>query len=103
MRIAVLIALAALALSAQAQVPFSAQEKARLLAHGPWPPKRVLQTPAAIALGERLFFEPRLSGTGSVLCASCHEPVPPFQDARARAFGLAQVGRDTPTLVEGGL
>ncbi len=97
MRTAVFIALAALALSAQAQ--FSADEKARLLLHGPWPPQRVSQKPQAIALGERLFYDPRLSGPGSVLCASCHEPFRHFQDARARAFGLEQVERNTPTLV----
>src|SRR5438309_4275364 len=98
------IALLALALSAQAE--FSAQEKARLLAHGPWPPapqrdptNRVSGKPEAIALGERLFFEPRLSGTGSVLCATCHVPFRAFQDARARAFGLAEAERNTPTLL----
>ena len=98
------IALLALALSAQAE--FSAQEKARLLAHGPWPPapqrdatNRVSGKPAAIAFGERLFYEPRLSGTGSLLCASCHEPFRHFQDARPRAFGLAETERNTPSLL----
>ena len=72
MRIAALIVLCMLALGAQAQVPLSAEEKARLLTHGPWPPapprdatNRVSREPAAIALGERLFYEPRLSGTGA--------------------------------------
>ena len=109
MRRAAALALLALALSAQAQVPLSAEEKVRLLAHGPWPPapqrdatNRVSQKPEAIALGERLFYEPRLSGTGSVLCASCHEPFRHFQDARARAFGLALVERNTPSLVNVG-
>ena len=97
MRAAVFITLAALALSAQAQL--SADEKARLLLRGPWPPPHVPQKPQAIALGERLFYDPRLSGTGSILCASCHEPFRHFQDARARAFGLEQVERNTPTLV----
>jgi cytochrome c peroxidase len=99
MRTAVFVMLCALALGAQAQAPFSAEEKARIVAHGPWPPTLVPQKPAAIALGERLFYEPRLSGTGSVLCASCHEPFRHFQDARARAFGLEQTERNTPTLV----
>src|ERR1051325_12237230 len=101
MRTAVFIALAALALSAQAQS--SADEKARLLLHGPWPPQRVSGKPQAIALGERLFFDPRLSGTGSVLCASCHVPFRSFQDARARAFGLTEGERNTPSLVNVGL
>jgi cytochrome c peroxidase len=102
MRGAVFVLLCALALGAQAQVLLSAEGKARLLTHGPWPPKLVSQKPEAIALGERLFYEPRLSGTGSVLCASCHEPFRHFQDARARAFGLAEVERNTPTLVNVG-
>jgi len=106
MRTAVLVALLALALTAQAQAPLSVEEKARLLAHGPWPPaprrdatNRVSQKPEAIALGERLFYEPRLSGTGSVLCASCHEPFRHFQDARARGFGLEELERNTLSLV----
>jgi len=84
-------------------------EKLRILSHGPWP----LQPPRdpandvsgkreAIALGERLFFEPRLSGTGTVLCASCHAPFRAFQDARPRGFGLEEVERNTPTLLNVG-
>ena len=48
----------------------------------------------------KLFFEPRLSGTGSVLCATCHVPFRAFQDARARAFGLQEVDRNTPSLLD---
>ncbi|MGH8697500.1 MAG: cytochrome-c peroxidase, partial [Burkholderiales bacterium] len=55
--------------------------------------------PDAIALGERLFFSPRLSGNAGVLCASCHEPWRGFTDGRPRAFGLAAVDRNTPSLV----
>jgi cytochrome c peroxidase len=80
---------------------------ARILQHGPWPPppardpsNRVSGKREAVALGGKLFFEPRLSGTGSVLCASCHVPFRAFQDARARAFGLQDVDRNTPTLLD---
>jgi cytochrome c peroxidase len=31
-------------------------------------------TPAKIALGKFLYFDPRLSGDGSLSCASCHDP-----------------------------
>src|SRR5690349_21436315 len=101
MRSAVFIALCLLALGARADplLNFSPAEKARILLHGPWPPAQALAKADTIALGERLFYEPRLSGTGSVLCASCHEPFRHFQDARERAFGLEQVDRNTPTLV----
>ena len=85
---------------------FSELEKVRILSLGPWPPQmprdprnRVSGKREAIAFGERLFFEPRLSGTGSVLCATCHAPFRTFQDARPRAFGLEQVERNTPTLL----
>jgi cytochrome c peroxidase len=85
---------------------FSKEEIVRILRHGPWPPplkpdpsNRVSGKPEAIALGEKLFFEPRLSGTGSVLCATCHAPFRHFQDARSRAFGLQLVDRNTPTVV----
>jgi cytochrome c peroxidase len=85
---------------------FSKEEIAKILQHGPWPPKasrdpsnRVSGKPEAIALGEKLFFEPRLSGTGSVLCATCHVPFRAFQDGRARAFGLQEVDRNTPSVL----
>jgi cytochrome c peroxidase len=85
---------------------FSKEEIAKILQHGPWPPplrpdpsNRVSGKPEAIALGEKLFFEPRLSGSGSVLCATCHAPFRHFQDARPRAFGLELVDRNTPTVV----
>ena len=87
-------------------IEFSAKEKAAILQHGPWPPpfkrdpsNRVSGDPAAIALGERMFFEPRLSGPGSVLCATCHAPGRAFQDGKPRAFGLAQVDRNTPSVL----
>ncbi|MBI4382362.1 MAG: cytochrome-c peroxidase [candidate division NC10 bacterium] len=31
-------------------------------------------TPAKITLGKLLYFDPRLSGDGSLSCASCHDP-----------------------------
>ena len=74
-------------------------DRERILSHGPWPPQLAAQKKELIALGERLFFEPALSGTGSVLCATCHIPYKSFQDGRPRAFGLEQVERNTPTLL----
>jgi cytochrome c peroxidase len=106
MRAAVALALSALCLCAHAQAALTPEGRARIVAHGPWPPapqhdgtNRVSGNPEAIALGERLFFDPRLSGTGSVLCASCHVPFRNFQDARTKAFGLAEAERNTPTLL----
>ena len=86
-------------------IRFSDEERAKILRHGPWPPQarrdpsnRVSGRREAVELGERLFFEPRLSGTGSVLCATCHAPFRGFQDGRPRAFGLEDVDRNTPSL-----
>jgi len=88
-----------------ALVQFNEKERAAILQHGPWPPlakpdpsNRVSGDTEAIALGERMFFEPRLSGPGSVLCATCHAPGRAFQDGKPRAFGLAQVDRNTPSV-----
>jgi cytochrome c peroxidase len=88
-------------------VRFSDEEKRNIVSFGPWPPKlerdpgnRVSGRAEAAALGERLFFEPRLSGPGSVLCASCHVPFRGFQDARPRAFGLEETDRNTPSVLD---
>jgi cytochrome c peroxidase len=92
-------------LSESSTLAFTDEERRKILSHGPWPPKRVADPSnrvsgrlEAIALGERLFYEPRLSGTGSVLCATCHVPFRAFQDGRARGFGLEEGERNTPTL-----
>ena len=87
-------------------INFSEEERRKILSHGPWPPARA-RDPSnrvsgkldAVALGERLFFEPRLSGTGSVLCATCHVPFRGFQDNRPRGVGLEEVDRNTPTVL----
>jgi len=88
-------------------VRFSEEERRKILSHGPWPPKRerdpsnrVSGKTEAAALGERLFFEPRLSGTGSVLCATCHVPFRDFQDGRPRGVGLDEVDRNTPSVLD---
>jgi cytochrome c peroxidase len=59
------------------------------------------QTPEKIALGRRLFFEPRLSVDGSVSCGSCHQPGRAFTDGRAAAVGVrGLVGqRNAPSIL----
>lgn len=58
--------------------------------------------PALIALGRRLFFDPRLSGPKTRSCVSCHDPAKAFTDGQARAHTLTASGqataRNTPTL-----
>jgi cytochrome c peroxidase len=87
-------------------VDFTPEERKRILAHGPWPPKlardpsnRVSGRIEAVAFGERLFYEPRLSGGGSVHCASCHRPGQEWQDGRPRGLGLEEVDRNTQALM----
>jgi cytochrome c peroxidase len=50
---------------------------------------------AKVALGHRLFFEPKLSVTGQYSCASCHQPARAFTDGRKVAIGAT--GQATPT------
>jgi cytochrome c peroxidase len=42
---------------------------------------------AKVALGRSLFFDTRLSLTGSYACASCHDPARAFTDGRGQAVG----------------
>jgi cytochrome c peroxidase len=86
---------------------FSDAEKRAILRHGPWPApwrpdpsNRISGNPEAIELGERLFFEPRISPSGKVLCATCHAPFRGWQDGRARAFGHAEADRNTQSLFD---
>ena len=86
--------------------PFPPAELRRVLQHGPWPPppardqsNRASGDPAAIALGQRLFFDGRLSVGGPVSCASCHDPARAWTDGRARAQGLAALERNSPTVL----
>jgi cytochrome c peroxidase len=59
------------------------------------------QTPEKVALGRRLFFDPRLSADGTVACGSCHQPQRAFTDGRATAVGVrGLVGqRNAPTIL----
>lgn len=56
---------------------------------------------ALAALGEKLFFDKRLSGDGSISCASCHQPAKAFSDGRALAQGIGGGSgtRNTPSLL----
>lgn len=55
-----------------------------------------------VRLGERLFFDTRLSADGTVSCATCHRPDLAFQDGRQVAVGVAgRTGtRNTPSLLD---
>src|SRR5689334_18923530 len=59
------------------------------------PSNRWANDPAAAALGERLFFDKRLSSNGQVSCATCHDPQRAFQDGVALAKGVGTTNRRT--------
>lgn len=41
-------------------------------------------------LGKVLFFDPRISASGTLACASCHDPDLGWSDGRQRSFGHAR-------------
>jgi cytochrome c peroxidase len=58
-------------------------------------------TPAREILGRTLFFDPRLSGSNWISCASCHNPGLSWGDGLPRAIGhgMQVLGRRTPTIL----
>jgi cytochrome c peroxidase len=59
------------------------------------------QTPEKIALGQKLFFDGRLSVDGTVACSTCHDPVHAFAEGRPVSIGVkGRVGqRNAPTVL----
>jgi cytochrome c peroxidase len=91
---------------AAARPAFTDREIKIILSHGPWPEpvppdptNRVSGKPEAIELGTHLFFDQRLSGSGTKACASCHVPDRNWTDNLRRGVGMAEVDRNTPTLM----
>jgi len=89
-----------------AEPSFSDAEIKIILSHGPWPTRvgpdpsnRVSGKPDAMELGTVLFFDQRLSGSGTKACATCHVPERNWTDNLPRGVGMAQLDRNTPTLM----
>src|SRR2546422_5187131 len=59
------------------------------------------QSPEKIALGQRLFFDGRLSADGTVACSTCHDPARAFTDGRPTSVGInGRIGqRNAPTIL----
>ena len=100
------LALLLLAASAASAATFSDEDARKIATHGPWPApwsrdpsNRVSGNPHAIDLGERLFFERRLSVNGRLSCSSCHLPERNWTDGLPRAVGLKEVDRNAPSVV----
>ncbi|SDL59440.1 cytochrome c peroxidase [Pedobacter sp. ok626] len=62
-------------------------------------------SPAKVELGNKLFYDPILSGTGSRSCGSCHKPEMAFTDGLIKSAALdgkSKLKRNTPTLLNSG-
>ena len=64
-------------------------------------------TAAKTALGEKLFYDTRLSGTGTRSCATCHRPDLAFTDGLAKPADIHDpaklLKRNVPTLINAAL
>ena len=104
---ALLAILASLLLASLAGTRWTKEEVAQLqqlsIAHLPPlpedPSNRVADDERAAALGQRLFFDTRLSANGQVACATCHLPDQLFQDGSPLAKGVGTTGRRTMSIV----
>ena len=60
-------------------------------------------TPARVALGKMLFYDPILSGKANRTCATCHQPDRAFADGEYKSlavgFGGRRIARNSPTLL----
>lgn len=59
------------------------------------------QTPEKIELGKKLFFDRRLSGDGTMSCATCHIPELAFTDGQdiSLSYPTTKNWRNSPTLI----
>jgi cytochrome c peroxidase len=101
---ALLLLMLAAPAAADETVTFTDVEAKRLLQHSPLPPPPADETnakaddPRAAQLGRALFFDARLSGSGRLSCASCHQPERSWTDGLALAHGAETGRRHTPSL-----
>jgi len=64
-------------------------------------PSNNMITPERVELGKTLFFDPRLSGSNFISCATCHNPALGWSDAQPTAIGhgMGILARSTPTIL----
>ena len=89
-----------------ALLDFTDSEMRRIQSHGPWPlpypgdpSNRVSGKREAVEFGEQLFFETRLSKSGTLACGTCHVPELDWSDGLKRGEGMHTLDRNTPNLV----
>ncbi len=63
------------------------------------PSNRYAEDPAAVSLGQKLFFDSRFSGNKKVSCATCHPENMNFADHLPRAHGMGTTKRRTMPLI----
>lgn len=90
--------------SEKGRVIFTPEEIRRILKLSPLPdiPKSptnaVADNPIAAVLGQRLFFETRLSADGRFSCATCHDPAHGFSDPKPLSVALGATTRHSMPL-----
>ena len=89
-----LVAAATVAVFLYMGVGAVAQSKSTLSALPPTPqaPKDNPTTPAKVALGRLLFWDPLMSGPQDVACASCHHPQNGYAEDRDLSLGVTAIG-----------
>jgi cytochrome c peroxidase len=88
-------------------VPWSETDKAilRSLSIAALPPlpadasNAVADNTDAAIMGNRLFFDARLSANGDVSCGTCHRPDLGFTDGLRKGRGIGESGRNTRSIV----
>ncbi|TNF54792.1 cytochrome-c peroxidase [bacterium] len=84
-------------------LPFSAQAESYSLQ--PLPPLPIFPenpiTPDKVELGKKLFFDRRLSGDGTMSCATCHNPETGYSDALSisLSYPTTKNWRHSPSLI----
>lgn len=98
-----LIRCVALALASSAVLTAAAGDP-WLRADLPADPADNVTSPARVELGRTLFFDPRLSGTNTMSCATCHDPDKGWSDGRPVAVGDAgqPLARGTLSIMNSG-
>lgn len=68
------------------------------LAPPPDPTNEYGDLPAAAAFGKKLFEDKQLTPSGTVSCATCHDPKIGFTDGAPQSTGLVRIDRNAPAL-----
>lgn len=88
-----LVAAATVAVLLSMEVGAVAQNTVSALPSAPQAPGDNPTTPAKVALGKLLFWDPLLSGPQDVACATCHHPQNAYAEDRDLALGVTAIGR----------